>query len=159
MGFWPRLFLLFCLGFRTEAYWGEAKSCGKSFEHHCSWKNPSVESGNGGGGNGVAVNQRLQRTAAAATQRRGNRGAANSGGSDPAAAATQRRQRPSGEEMEVQRTSGGSDPAATTTQRRQRTSEPDGGGAKACAVSGSFVNLGDTDGLYASVSLGPEAEC
>jgi len=31
--------------------------------------------------------------------------------------------------------------------------------AKACAVSGSFVNLGDTDGLYASVSLGPEAEC
>jgi len=25
MGFWPRLFLLFCLGFRTEAYWGEAK--------------------------------------------------------------------------------------------------------------------------------------
>ncbi|QCE04878.1 hypothetical protein DEO72_LG8g2919 [Vigna unguiculata] len=31
--------------------------------------------------------------------------------------------------------------------------------AKACAVSGSFVNLGDRDGLYASVSLGPEAEC
>jgi len=25
MGFWPRLFLLFCLGFRTEAYRGKVK--------------------------------------------------------------------------------------------------------------------------------------
>jgi len=47
-GFWPQLFLLFCLGFRPEAYWDDAKSecllvsVAKDRSQIWNWKSPNL---------------------------------------------------------------------------------------------------------------------
>ncbi|QCD85686.1 hypothetical protein DEO72_LG3g206 [Vigna unguiculata] len=147
MGFWPRLFLLFCLGFRTEAYWGEAKSRSSTTAvgrtplwYHPSrsgirkWRcsEPAAAANQrrqrpSGGTDPAATKWRCSEPAAAAapTQRRGNGGAANqrlqrhrpSGSNDPAARKWRCSEPAAAANQRRQRPSGGNDPAAATNQR------------------------------------------